>query len=44
MKKLNIDNPFFEAMGRFGDVIIVNLLFLLCSLPVVTLGASSSAM
>ena len=44
MKKLNIDNPFFEAMGRFGDVIIVNLLFLLCSLPVVTLGASSAAM
>ena len=44
MKKLNIDNPFFEAMGRFGDVIIVNLLFLLCSLPVVTLGAASAAM
>ena len=40
MQKLRIDNPFFEAMGRFGDIIIVNLLFLLCSLPVVTMGAA----
>ena len=44
MKKLNIDNPFFEAMGRFGDVMIVNLLLILCSLPVVTIGAALSAM
>ncbi len=44
MKKLNIDNPFFEAMGRFGDIIIVNLLFILCSLPVVTMGAALAAM
>lgn len=44
MPKLNIDNPFFEAMGRFGDIIIVNLLFVLCSLPVITLGAALTAM
>ena len=44
MKSLNIDNPFFEAMGRFGDIIIVNLLFVVCSLPVVTMGAALSAM
>lgn len=42
--KLNIDNPFFDAMGRFGDIIIVNLLFVLCSLPIVTAGASACAM
>lgn len=44
MKNLNIDNPFFEAMGRLGDIILVNLLVLLCSLPIVTIGASVSAM
>lgn len=44
MKNLNIENPFFEAMGRLGDIILVNFLFLLCSLPVVTMGASISAM
>lgn len=44
MKQINIDNPFFEAMGRLGDIILVNLLLLLCSLPVVTIGASLSAM
>lgn len=44
MKKLSIDNPFFEAMGRFGDIIMINLLFLLCSVPVVTSGAAFAAM
>lgn len=44
MKRLNIDNPFFEAMGRLGDIIIINLLFVLCSLPAVTMGAALAAM
>ncbi len=44
MKKLSIDNPFFEFMGKLGDVMIVNILFLVCSAPVITIGASVSAM
>lgn len=44
MQKLNIDNPFFEAMGRLGDIIIINLLFILCALPAVTMGAALAAM
>ena len=44
MKKLNIDNPFFEMMGKLGDLIIINLLFLFCSLLVVTIGAAIAAM
>ncbi|MFG6395115.1 MAG: YesL family protein [Lachnospiraceae bacterium] len=44
MKKLSIENPFFEFMGKIGDIMIINLLFLLCSVPVVTIGASVSAM
>ena len=42
--RLNIENPFFEMMGRLGDIMIVNILFLVCSLPVVTAGASLTAM
>lgn len=44
MKKLNIDNPFFEMMGRFGDIIMVNVLCIVCSLPVITMGAALTAM
>lgn len=40
----NIDNPFFEFMGALADVVIVNIMFLICSIPVVTMGASMSAM
>lgn len=42
--KFNIDNPFFELMGRLGDIMIVNVLFIICSLPIVTIGASFCAM
>lgn len=44
MRKLNIDNPFFAFMGRVGDIMEINILFILCSLPLVTIGASLSAM
>lgn len=43
-KRMNIDNPFFAFMGRLADIVIVNLLFILCSLPVITAGASIAAM
>lgn len=44
MAKLKIDNPFFQWMGKLGDVVMLNLLWLLCCLPVVTLGASTTAL
>lgn len=40
----DIDNPFFAFMGALADVVIVNILFLICSVPVLTMGASISAM
>lgn len=40
-KSTGIDNPFFRTMGKIGDLVIVNLLWLLCSLPVITIGAST---
>lgn len=42
--KLNIDNPFFSVMGHLADLVIVNLLFVLASLPIVTIGASRTAL
>ena len=41
---LNYDGPFFQFLCRVADMIIVNVLFLVCSLPVVTIGASLAAM
>lgn len=40
----NPDNKFFVFMGRVADLTILNLLCILCCLPVVTAGASISAM
>ena len=34
------ENPFIQFLVRVGDLMILNLLFLVCALPVVTLGAS----
>lgn len=44
MKKFGIDNPFFAFMGRVGDIFILNILFVITSIPVVTIGMSLSAM
>ena len=38
------DSPLMRAIGRVGDLALINILFLLCSLPVFTLGASAAAM
>ena len=45
MKKLfDIDGPVMRFLSRMGDLILINLLFLLCCLPVITAGASAVAM
>lgn len=41
---MNIENPFFDFMGRVGDVMLLNLFFLIFSLPVITMGASFAAL
>lgn len=40
----NQDNLFFKIMGTFFDLIVLNLLTLLMCLPIVTAGASLTAM
>lgn len=44
MKNLfNLDSPFMQMLTRVGDMIIINFLFLVCCIPIITIGASLSA-
>jgi uncharacterized membrane protein YesL len=40
----NLDNPFFTAMGKVADLFILNMVFLLCCIPVITIGPALSAL
>lgn len=40
----NQDNPIMRFLGRAFDMMILNLLFIVCSLPIFTIGASLSAL
>lgn len=44
MNKLSPEHPFFEFMGNVGDWILLNVLFVLTSLPMVTIGMSLTAL
>lgn len=39
-----LDGKFFSALSRMADLVILNILFWACCLPVVTIGASITAM
>ncbi len=38
------DGPVFQFLSKICDIVIINLLFVICCLPVFTIGASISAM
>lgn len=40
----NPDNKFFSFMGRVADLMILNLLCIVCCIPVVTAGPAIAAM
>lgn len=40
----NMDNPVWVAMGKLADLIILNCLVIICSLPLFTIGASWTAL
>lgn len=42
-KLFNYDNPVFQVLGRLTDLAVLGMLFLVCCLPVVTVGAAASA-
>lgn len=37
------DNKFFEALGKITDIVILNFLFIVSCIPIITIGASLSA-
>ena len=39
-----MDNPVFRAIGKMVDLVWINILTLICALPLITAGASFSAM
>lgn len=45
MKHLfELDSPFFQFITKLGNLLILNFLFLICSLPIVTIGAAAAAL
>lgn len=40
----NYDNPVWRFIGRLADIMILNVLWVACSLPVFTIGASTTAL
>ena len=43
-KFFNLDSPFVQFMNRVADLVWLNILFLICCVPFVTIGASTTAM
>ncbi|MCC8061231.1 MAG: YesL family protein [Clostridiales bacterium] len=39
----NYDNPVWRFIGKFFDIFVLNLLWIICSLPLFTIGASTTA-
>lgn len=40
----SVDNPFFRFMSKVCDVFLLSVLWLICSLPVITAGAATAAL
>lgn len=39
-----LDNPITHMLGRLADFVILNVLWVICSIPVITIGASTTAL
>ena len=44
MKFWAIDSPVMRVLGRMGDIIILNMIFVAGCIPVLTIGTSLSAL
>ena len=44
MKLFNPDNPIINALNDLTDLIILGILWLICSIPIITIGASCTAL
>lgn len=44
MKLFDIDSPLMQGLGKMADLMILNLIALICCIPIVTIGASVTAL
>lgn len=44
MKFMSLDSPLMRFLGKVADMMILNILVLFCSIPIITMGASLTAM
>ena len=44
MKLFELDGPIMRVLGKISDLLILNLLTILCCLPIITAGAAFTAM
>lgn len=44
MRLFDLSQPFWQKIGKMGDIILLSFLWILCSLPIVTMGAASAAL
>ena len=40
----DLDNPFIQFLNRLTDVVILNVICLICCIPIVTIGTSITAL
>ena len=40
----NIKTNIFQKLEKFGDLFIINILFIITSIPIFTIGAATTAM
>ncbi|MBQ6551621.1 MAG: DUF624 domain-containing protein [Lachnospiraceae bacterium] len=43
-KLFNINNPFWTFMGKLVDVVVLHFVWLVCSIPIVTIGPATTAL
>lgn len=43
MSIFDVNNPFWQFLNKMADLFLLSLLWMLCSLPVITFGASTTA-
>lgn len=44
MNFFRYDNPVFNVLTRICDIFVLNILWLICSIPIITMGAATSAL
>lgn len=40
----SLDSPLVQALGKFADLIILNILYLISCIPIITIGAATAAL